>query len=95
MTTEKEITKLRNFWIHALVDGRQSVVRGGPEATDGGFYQILMARQNAKGIVLLTIEGKSIVERGESLLQVKLRLTEKVIWVCEPCEPVMVAKFQR
>ena len=45
----------RNFWIHAHVDGRESRVRGGPKARDGGLSLTLYQRSCGRVVAALQV----------------------------------------
>jgi hypothetical protein len=40
---------VRNFWLEARIDGRQTWLSGGPRARDGGLYLTLY--QRSSGVV--------------------------------------------
>ena len=46
---------VRNFWIDAQIDGRESRLTGGPSAKDGGMYVKILFRENGQ------ISNRSIV----------------------------------
>lgn len=39
---------VRNFWIDAQIDGRESRITGGPSAKDGGMSVEIFFRENGK-----------------------------------------------
>lgn len=48
---------VRNFWLEATIDGRQSVFTGGPQSKNGGFHLEVKQRSNGSVIRTLTVEG--------------------------------------
>ena len=46
---------VRNFWLSADVDGRQSRITGGPRARDGGVSLTLYQRSNGSVATALTV----------------------------------------
>lgn len=46
--------KVRNFWIQARVDGRESRVCGGPRSKDGGLSLTLY--QRSRGMVVAALQ---------------------------------------
>lgn len=55
---------VRNCWVDADIDGRQSSLSGGPKAKDGGMYLVIRVREkgaiNSKKLVVdirTTIDG--------------------------------------
>ena len=41
-----EIKQVRNFWIEAEIDGRNSKLSGGPRSKTGGFFLTVKQRDN-------------------------------------------------
>ena len=37
---------VRNFWIEAYIDGRKTVLSGGPQSKDGGMRIVIKQRSN-------------------------------------------------
>lgn len=52
---------VRNFWIDAQIDGRESRITGGPSAKDGGMYVKVLFRENGQ------ISNRNIVIDCESV----------------------------
>jgi hypothetical protein len=48
---------VRNFWFEADVDGRDSVLAGGPVAKDGGFRCKILIRRNGEVDTAAIIRG--------------------------------------
>jgi len=48
---------VRNFWIIASIDGRESKVVGGPQARTGGFSLNIKIRDNGAAVDDLEING--------------------------------------
>ena len=46
---------LRNFWADVKIDGRESVLSGGPRSADGGLYITLYQRENGSKMEALSI----------------------------------------
>lgn len=55
---------VRNFWLEATIDGRQSVFTGGPQAKDGGFHLDIMQRSKGSSIRALRVEGFATSDGG-------------------------------
>lgn len=49
---------VRNFWIEADIDGRQTIMEGGPRRADGGFKLTIYQRENGGITTAAHIEGK-------------------------------------
>ncbi len=49
------IKNLRNFWISTIIDGRKTKLEGGPKSKGGGLRTDIMARENGKSKIALTI----------------------------------------
>lgn len=43
------VRNVRNFWIKANIDGRNTALEGGPPAKDGGF-DLTITQRSARGI---------------------------------------------
>lgn len=37
---------VRNFWIEGRIDGRESVLKGGPKNKAGGFQTVFLGEEN-------------------------------------------------
>jgi len=48
---------VRNFWIAANIDGRQSNLSGGPKSKDGGFSMSIQIRDDGDVLDALHIRG--------------------------------------
>ena len=46
---------LRNFWVDARIDGRETELSGGPRSKDGGLYITLYQRENGSKMEALSI----------------------------------------
>lgn len=46
---------LRNFWTEVKIDGRESVLSGGPRSKDGGLYITIYQRMNGSKEEVVTI----------------------------------------
>jgi len=57
---------LRNFWIEAQVDGRETPITGGPRSKDGGFEMAIFIRSNGESEEGLRIRG--VVEEDGTLV---------------------------
>jgi hypothetical protein len=59
---------VRNFYVRAEVDGRRSLVSGGPRARDGGLALTLYQRRNGEAATAIEIycfalpDGRLVVE---------------------------------
>lgn len=46
---------VRNFWVDADIDGRETVLSGGPRAKDGGMSVIVKQRDEGSIVTVLRI----------------------------------------
>jgi len=53
---------VRNFWIHAQVDGRRSRVCGGPRRKDGGLSLTLYQRSGGTIVAALQVECLALTD---------------------------------
>ena len=51
--------KVRNFWIRAAIDGRKSILAGGPRSRDGGMSLTLFQRREGSVATSLEISCRS------------------------------------
>ena len=51
--------KVRNFWIRAAIDGRKSILAGGPRSRDGGMSLTLFQRREGSALTSLEISCRS------------------------------------
>ena len=49
---------VRNFWIEAKIDGRNTALSGGPQRKDGGFGLTIYQRDNGSITRALNIMGR-------------------------------------
>lgn len=63
------MANIRNWWITADVDGRESQVSGGPRGKDGGIYLVIAQRSNGEISNVLTVVGTAR-EDGRLFLEV-------------------------
>ena len=61
---------VRNFWLKATIDGRGSVLSGGPVRKDGGFYLTVEQRDGGEIITALKVSGIARTD-GSILLRVE------------------------
>lgn len=64
---------VRNFWIEASVDGRESKLSGGPVRKDGGFSLTIFVRDDGDVTRALEIDGLCTSE-GKLILRVTPKL---------------------
>lgn len=50
---------VRNWWLSASIDGRETEVAGGPRAKDGGFTLKIFQRVNGGSVLAVRIEGRA------------------------------------
>ena len=53
----KKPRNVRNFWLEAKVDGRESKVIGGPSNKEGGFELKIRMRDGGEVTLPVTLEG--------------------------------------
>ena len=53
---------MRNFWIEVEIDGRKTMLKGGPRNKDGGFDLKLYQRQDGHSVCVLELRGVSYDE---------------------------------
>lgn len=63
---------IRNFWVEADVEGRETILSGGPRAKDGGMRITLYQRSDGQSVEILSIDcraegGKLITELSREL----------------------------
>lgn len=58
---------VRNFWLDATIDGKQTKLSGGPQAKDGGFTLTIKIRDNGEVSQAMRISGFAS-ETGELTL---------------------------
>lgn len=46
---------MRNFWVNASIDGRQSQLCGGPRGREDGMYIEVRQRRNGESIPAVTV----------------------------------------
>lgn len=63
---------VRNFWIDATIDGRESRMSGGPRAKDGGMFVAMRMRNRGEVTTPLYVAGTAMPD-GDMLLRVDLR----------------------
>ena len=51
---------VRNFWLSARIDGRNSLLEGGPQSKDGGFSLAIFQRDGGDVREAAIIEGREI-----------------------------------
>ena len=51
---------MRNFWIEVKIDGRKTILKGGPESKTGGFELTLYQRDKGKSVKSLEITGREV-----------------------------------
>ena len=56
---------MRNFWLEADVDGRQTTLEGGPRAGNGGMDVTIRQRDKGKSVVAMRISCR---RRDDGLL---------------------------
>ncbi len=59
---------VRNFYLEAAIDGRDSTLSGGPVAKDGGIDLIVKQRANGEVTTALTITGYQMHEGRLTLI---------------------------
>ena len=50
---------IRNWWLEAKIDGRKTVLAGGPQAKDGGFTLFVYQRSGGKIVQAVRLIGKA------------------------------------
>lgn len=55
---------VRNFWLEAYIDGRQTNLSGGPKAKDGGFTLLVYMRRHGEPVEALRITGLAFKVHG-------------------------------
>lgn len=71
---------VRNFWVEANIDGRETLLGGGPRAKDGGMSVNIYQRDD--GSILRAINITCFVDRN-GLLRTTVRDTVNNEIVCE------------
>lgn len=46
---------LRNFWVEAKIDGRETELEGGPRAKDGGMSVTILQRHNGSKMTAVKV----------------------------------------
>jgi len=64
---------MRNFWIEAYIDGRKTMLQGGPRSKDGGFNLQIFMRDQGNSVSVLCVTGRAI---GNELI---LETSDKVV----------------
>jgi hypothetical protein len=59
---------VRNFWIEASIDGKNTLLSGGPQNKNGGFYMNIKQRSNGDITKALVIDGKE--KNGKLVLSI-------------------------
>ena len=49
---------MRNFWIEVKIDGRKTLLKGGPKSKTGGFELTLYQCDRGKSVKSLSLTGK-------------------------------------
>lgn len=57
---------VRNFWVEADVDGRETTLSGGPRSKDGGMYITL--KQRSEGGIAVAFKIKCYVTQDGNLV---------------------------
>ena len=60
---------MRNFWIEATIDGKQTKLASGPRAKDGGFMMKVYQRDEGQSVTACEVIG-AVDETGELCLTV-------------------------
>ena len=56
---------VRNYWIEAKIDGRKTLLTGGPEGKQGGFFmRIHMRAEGGVNLMVTELELRSQAETG-------------------------------
>ena len=69
---------VRNFWISADVDGRESVIAGGPRSKEGGFDLSIQQRDDGCVVGAAEILGRFI--NGRLVLRVRVTGHEDILF---------------
>ncbi len=56
-TIGSETVAIRNFWIEARIDGRKTVLKGGPRGKDEGFEIDIYQRSSGDRVRILEVTG--------------------------------------
>ena len=59
---------VRNFWVDADIDGRETMLSGGPRAKDGGMSVII--KQRSKGDITTSLRILCTEHNGSLITQV-------------------------
>jgi hypothetical protein len=59
---------VRNFWINANIDGRETNLEGGPRAKEDGFTLVIKQRDNGNITIGARVNG--YYDNGELVLEV-------------------------
>ena len=62
---------VHNFWLEANIDGKESLITGGPKSKDGGLNLDLFIRTHKQSERILNIQGFAHTD-GELVLYVNI-----------------------
>ena len=69
---------VRNFWVDVTVDGRETVLSGGPRAKDGGMVTRFYIRNAGESYHALTVQCDMIDNGDGDVLTIKVAPSDQV-----------------
>ena len=74
---------MRNFYIRAKVDGRKTLITGGPRNKHGGMVITLYQKEKGESVEILIVSS-SVLPNGKLRTSIRIKGFEPKIIITEP-----------
>jgi len=74
---------VRNFYMESQVDGRKTLITGGPRTKDGGMVITLYQKEKGESVEILDVSS-SVLPNGKLRTIIRMKGVEPKIIITEP-----------
>ena len=74
---------MRNFYMESQVDGRKTLITGGPRTKDGGMVITLYQKEKGESVEILDVSS-SVLQNGKLRTIIRMKGVEPKIIITEP-----------
>lgn len=74
---------MRNFYMKSMIDGRRTLLTGGPRSKNGGMFITLYQKEKGESVEILSVVS-TVLPNGKLKTVIRMKGVEPKIIITEP-----------
>lgn len=74
---------MRNFYMKSMIDGRRTLLTGGPRSKNGGMFITLYQKEKGESVEILSVVS-TVLPNGKLKTVIRMKGVEPEIIITEP-----------